>query len=262
MGTNIHILFQVYDPQTKKWLLVKREGDKFVVVEDKDIPVFVAVAQGDPSDEDRTDEVAEEFYNATSSFWFGTGRDYIFFAKVADVRNDTGLLDVREPRGIPEDLSTPVRLLMEDGDHHSHTWLVDTEIEALNMDEAPITKCTYFVHVNDYESLKKKLLQRTPDMEINSRNIAHHCPYDTKPLSGVRGFIYTVEEWEAFDDKRKERERSRPLPYGEKKNNVYIEASDIEKVNYGGLKNFKKHLSNLKEAFPGQQIRALINFDS
>lgn len=258
MGCDIHILFQVYNVATKKWCLVKQDGDNYILVEDQNIPVFVL-----PENDDQVDEAYEEFYDKTAPFWFGLRRDYILFAKIANIRNDEGLLDVKEHRGIPSDVCESIKLLLqysEDpqfGEYHSHTWLLDTEIDTLNMNETPIYKSNYFIRLSDYEELKKKY----PEMKADSFYVNHYR-YDVKTQSAARGFIYSVEEWENFNEERKALERSRPIPYGEKYNSVYIEVVYTEKVDYGGVREFKKLLSHLKAAFSEQQIRALINFDS
>jgi len=247
MGCDIHILFQVLDSVSNKWFLVKRDENNVVLVEDKDVPVFVL-----PESDDELDNAYEEFYERTEGFRFNVCRDYILFAKIANIRNEYGLLDGLEARGLPTDLSQSVRFLLDES-YHSHTWLFDTEIEALNMNESPILKCSFFIRLEDYENVKKK----HPNVNPTSRDIATYCLLDCDFQCKVCGFIYTVEEWEALDNERKERERT-----PQRRNNVYIQFSYMEKINDGGVQQFKQILTNLKEKFPGQRIRALIGFDS
>lgn len=284
MGCDIHILIQILDPVTMKWLLVKRDGPategnagpNMVTVADENIPVLVRPRDDDP----RHDEIYEEFSERLAPFWFGVGRCYLLFAKIANVRNYYGLLDVREPRGVPTDLTEPVRSIFEGNGGHSSTWLLDDEIDDLNMEECPVYKSTYFVHVDDYESLKKA----NPTMPPTSREVTSYLRISdiktfcasagSDPLTqtlfglmgrsfnGRNGYFYTVEQWEQFDEKRKTRERSRPLPYGAKHNDVYIEVSHEKPSDPQSLDEFKQLLIDVKSAFPLRQIRFLINFDS
>lgn len=257
MGCDIHILFQVFDPVTKKWLLIKQSNNELMTVNDKDIAILVLLVG-----KDNYDDELEEYYGKTSDFWFSTTRDYILFAKIANVRNEYGLLDVLEPRGLPKDLHISVEKLFESGDYHSHTWLLDTEIEALNLDESPMYKHTSYIQLHVYENFKKEYKENHPNNELTVQYINQHTYAFEKACSAVYGFIYTVEEWESFSEERKNKERSRPPAYGKKYNNVYIESSGQEKRDYGGIDEFKNLLNKIKNTFPGQQVRALIAFDS
>lgn len=256
MGCDIHILIQILDPVTMQWRLVKQEPLKnMTTVADEDIPVLISPSDDDP----RHDEIYEEFSERLEPFWFGVGRCYLLFAKIANVRNYYGLLDVREPRGVPTDLTEPVRDIFDDNGHHSHTWLLDEEIGDLNMEECPVYKSTCFVHVDDYEALKKA----HSNMELTSREVASYLRYsDTKTYHGRNGYFYTVEQWEKPSEGWRNRERSRPIPYGEKYNDVYIEVSIEEPCDPRSLDEFKNLLADVKTAFPLRQIRFLINFDS
>jgi hypothetical protein len=56
--------------------------------------------------------------------WLWDGRSYRLFAILADVRNYDGLEPISEARGLPEDVSEPIRQLASGApDCHSFTWL-------------------------------------------------------------------------------------------------------------------------------------------
>jgi hypothetical protein len=61
------------------------------------------IPQQPPIDDD--DEEHDLYVQAKLHFWFNIEQDYAAFAKIANVRNDHGLLEVRYPRGLPTVLS-------------------------------------------------------------------------------------------------------------------------------------------------------------
>lgn len=58
-------------------------------------------------------------------------RWYSLFARMADVRNYGDVVPISQPRGVPEDASVPSKILLEDSDYHSHSWLSSKEWESL-----------------------------------------------------------------------------------------------------------------------------------
>lgn len=66
----------------------------------------------------------EEFHN-----WLWGGRGYALFAVLADVRNYDDLVPISEPRGLPDDVSEPIRREADGAvDCHSFTWLGEKEL--------------------------------------------------------------------------------------------------------------------------------------
>ena len=59
------------------------------------------------------------------------GKDYLFFAAIAGVRNKTGVEPLYSPRGLPPELSTPVHFAVEKNifeDLDGISWLTLQEI--------------------------------------------------------------------------------------------------------------------------------------
>ena len=57
-------------------------------------------------------------------------RDYELFTKLANVRNDSKVVPISDPRGLPTDISSVTALCAEwcAADWHSHSWLSAAEI--------------------------------------------------------------------------------------------------------------------------------------
>ncbi|WP_148596258.1 hypothetical protein [Aquisphaera giovannonii] len=90
---------------------------------------------------------------------FYSGRNYSLFAILADVRNgrgfagiDTGngFVPIDDPRGLPDDVSEPVKADSDrwDGDGHSHSWF--TVAELLAYDWTQTTKHRGYVSAAEY----------------------------------------------------------------------------------------------------------------
>lgn len=264
MGCDSHILIQVFDPATKTWQLVKSEPTEDAeddenytlhAVPDDQLPVC-----GVPT-KDNEDEVYEKFDEDQCGFWFGTSRDYVLFAKIADVRNEYGLLDVLQPRGVPEDLSERVKSIfgvIDDGmGRHSRTWLLPEDIEHLFLAECPVMKSMFYLHVDQYEKLKKRHPNMTPE------TVYLHA-YDVSTSNSACGFIYTPSQWDEMTDAQRTRERSRRDEYyrTQGKDHIYIEVVWSQKREFGGVKEIKELLKRVQTTFPDKQVRFLVNFDS
>lgn len=55
-------------------------------------------------------------------------RNYYLFDILANVRNVLNVAPIAEPKGLPSDISDPVRRVSDEPDWHSHSWLTLTEI--------------------------------------------------------------------------------------------------------------------------------------
>lgn len=60
-------------------------------------------------------------------------RDYMLFAKMADIRNNYGITPIAQPKGMPEKVSfvTDFECKRWDVDGHAHSWLDISEIKQL-----------------------------------------------------------------------------------------------------------------------------------
>jgi hypothetical protein len=281
MGCDIHILFQVFDTALNRWYIVKQNDDDLQLVEEGEIPelyhqgdMMSTYAVSSNTDEGSINEDDIELWSeAMARFWFYVDRDYLLFAKLANVRNDYGLLNVYEPRGLPDGLDDKIKEMLSDGDLHSHTWLLDHEIEKIDMDEMPISRGSRFIHASVYEKLREDnlivsmhdrnalLVALIGSKGLNDENI--HRYVDRKEFfQYVTGFIYTQDEWDAFSSERRARELSRPPEYGEKRNMVFIQFETSQKKTCPGYEALMEHLTKIKTAYPGRQVRALICFDN
>jgi hypothetical protein len=61
-------------------------------------------------------------------------RHYDIFSKMANVRNeeDSGIEPISLPRGVPQDASDLTKVIMDDVDYHSHSYLSLEEMKALD----------------------------------------------------------------------------------------------------------------------------------
>jgi hypothetical protein len=62
-------------------------------------------------------------------------RWYSLFARMANVRNCGDVIPIAKPRGLPDDVSDIARIMLVDGDNHSHSWLSAEEWELIAADE-------------------------------------------------------------------------------------------------------------------------------
>lgn len=158
MGCDIYILIEIFDPITKKYLLLREERSNNVTVQ---LGEHCMITLRNPSDSPLMTVTSAELNNWRQqhkncedyqcqcyndfNISFGLNRDYIFFNKIAGVRsNEKGTV---QPRGLPFDTDDSIKeILLEDKkdsfrkgmnpcDLHSHTFLYDTEIDALNFDD-------------------------------------------------------------------------------------------------------------------------------
>ncbi len=64
------------------------------------------------------------------------GRNYRLFALLADVRNDSGIVPISTPRGLPEDITELTKFIRDDygTDGHSDSYIDAEEIASLKDD--------------------------------------------------------------------------------------------------------------------------------
>lgn len=158
MGADIHVLCQIFDPITKKYLLVRETISNNITVP---LGENCRITIRRPSDSllstITTEELkrlrqehkdCEDYHCECQSDFnisFGIVRDYVFFGKIADVRGSEK--ENMKPRGLPIDIDDVIRETLlenvEDSfnkgmnpcDFHSHTFFYDTEIDAFNFDD-------------------------------------------------------------------------------------------------------------------------------
>jgi hypothetical protein len=65
-------------------------------------------------------------------------RDYVLFARMANVRNHNNTVPIAEPRGLPEDICLLTQLSSDSwcSNGHSYSWLSIDECQTLVKDEA------------------------------------------------------------------------------------------------------------------------------
>ena len=250
MGCDIHIFVQIFDEKTQKWLLVRNDQEHGAST-DESLPVF-------PEGKEEDDDAVEQYGNEQSKYEFGLPRDYIFFAKIADVRNEYGLLNVLEPKGFPEDLTLAVKKFINyEGYGHTPTYLYDEDIRKIDAWEWPVCESTTYLHVLDYIQLRKK----HPN---SSEEYLSICSGEVKTHECANGFIYTAREWDLMDPSLQKLELSRRPAYGEKRNCVYVKLSYTRpsRVDSRAYPEFMKLVRNIREWYPDQRYRLLVYFDS
>lgn len=57
----------------------------------------------------------------------------MFFAFLADVRNDYDIKPLAKPKGLPEDVSDEVKEELDDSDYHSHSYFTLGDLEVANI---------------------------------------------------------------------------------------------------------------------------------
>lgn len=77
-------------------------------------------------------------------------RNYYLFALLADVRNYDDIKPIHAPKGLPDDVSEPVkkRSDYEDGDAHSHSWYTLKELQDYDWENGTI--CRGIVDLPEY----------------------------------------------------------------------------------------------------------------
>ena len=243
MGCDITIFIQVFNSAICKWETV---NEKMQVVPDEDIPVWAEPAdaptgeEDDDEKQDRYDVLRDAYWEKTNSLGFQVSRTYLLFAKLADVRNEYGLLNVYQPRGYPADLGSSMKSLIDDLHPHTKTWLSEREIQDLDIQEFPQHGYSFFVHADEYGG--------------------RHDPFEGQ-LQQVVGIIYTEEQWNSFTEERKKKELGREKQYGERHNRVYVLISRMQKVAHGsGFDELKELVGKVGVAFPDRRARFLMSF--
>lgn len=125
MGCDIHTYVEIYNHDLSKWVLFENE-------------VFPLDSFGREYD--------KKDFNSHPFDW----RSYSLFGFLADVRNYSEVEPIARYRGLPTDLSDGLRALYgpdpEDGydafysGNHSHTYVLASELLAINYDEELIDK--------------------------------------------------------------------------------------------------------------------------
>lgn len=111
MGCDIHVYVEQYDTYTKKWYA--RDTFEQTFPENFDV-VYPYEHHVEPLHQ----------------------RDYAVFAWLAGVRNSQDIVPLREPRGVPRDMSMAVQLCHDSyADGHTHSYLSAREILEAKCDD-------------------------------------------------------------------------------------------------------------------------------
>lgn len=245
MGINCEVIVQVRDPATGEWVTVvhpaNNENGSLRAIGNSEVATLLGKNETD-----------------MGAFSFALKRDYIFFAKIANIGNDYGLFEVLDPRGVPNDLNEEVAICIRLMGPEITTYLLDKEIENLSDKEMPEYRACGFVYASDYERVKKE------NSVLSETSI---CNLVTRHTIGL-GFFFTLEEWEKLSPEQKARELSRPFESEsddeeeDEKPPVYITINRLEKKNSPALIQIKELAQKVKTTFLGQEARCIFSFSS
>lgn len=238
MGTDIYILVQVLDWTDGNYRFVYKRGDS-IYLTDK---CPLELVNGDESDDEQP--------AYSSAYNVHIPRDYVLFAKIANIRNEYGLVDVLEPRGLPVDLKDlDLRKVLESGTHYPVTHLYPTDIERLNLDECPIFKTLTIVHWREHEEF-----MQSKDRKVSEKDYLRLFSYaGLESIPGACGMFYTFMEWEAFSKEKRDQ------LVVQHKGSCYIEINASSKRHSGGVEALKKLGEEIQRTW---EYRLIVFFDS
>ena len=176
MGTDIHIIIQIFIPKLNQWVLVRNlhsnmktyilsEHVKISIIDTENFDMELTILTPKEFDFKRkTHENCKDmdcYCQHDFNIWFGLNRDYKLFNKITGARYKTE--DSMSPRGLPENIYYITKsILVDDEEHnykslhpidlHSHTYLSDNEIDGLD-------------EYNDIKKLLKCVQNNFPDYE-------------------------------------------------------------------------------------------------
>lgn len=148
--------------------------------------------------EQHNETVAERFWDKVKSFDANPDpyiSGYLLFTKIANVRNDSGLLNVHTPRGHPIDMSPKVLEFLETGnEYHSQTWLTMEEVLTLDLKEVPINITCKLVDVDNYNGVPR------PPSYLDSIGLSNSRDHTKGPDLFSAGRFFYEEEWLALSN--------------------------------------------------------------
>lgn len=120
MGCDIHVYIEFLDTEDGKWKVAAYNKETGEVAAGG--PISITVNNGD--DTDIAEEVVGEIFDSFELKDFD--RSYVFFAKLADVRNAWSIKPLARPRGLPKDVNSFIRMALRS--HHSETYFTPEEL--------------------------------------------------------------------------------------------------------------------------------------
>lgn len=152
-----------------------------------DIHLYVEERLSDPerwtnADRWQTDE--GEIHRVDYYDRYYSGRNYDLFAILANVRNRDGFIPIDLPRGLPPDVSQPVRRLSEDWgvDAHSHSYLSLREL--LEADWSKSNNQTGIISSGEWVRWRLRGSRRPESYAqgVGGRNVVHVSSEDMDKL--------------------------------------------------------------------------------
>ena len=122
MGCDIHIYIEFLDTKDGKWKVAAYDEKTGEATPGG--PINITVDNGD--DLDIADAVEEMIHDRFQLKGFD--RSYVFFAKLASVRNSWSITPLASPRGLPRDVNSFIRTAQRG--HHSETYFTPEELLA------------------------------------------------------------------------------------------------------------------------------------
>lgn len=239
MGADIHLVLQVFDKASSRYLFIYSVNG------------VIKLSENHPRCEVDDVEADEQPIYTDDVYDMNIVRDYILFSKVANVRNEYGLRDVLEPRGLPEDLkgSTMEKWLSRNTWASPITHLYASDIDKLSLDECPVSKFHFFVPVMVHEKFMRECNRK---IHINSY-FSQFIYQGYEPRCTACGTIYSFEEWEKFTMKQRLDKMQGRHEY------VFIEIASIYKRDAGGVEALKSLGEEIKKSYP--DYRFIVYFD-
>lgn len=197
MGCDIHLSVEKRNYEDTAWLNQDRWEINELYKGDK------CLGQPDPEKASKA-QLLECLHHSWRGSWFGD-RNYDLFALLANVRNGTyessfaltGIVDnmrtitpICEPRGLPDDMSPWTKLHLERSADHSHSWLLLSEVLAVDYDAPGAAENRGWVPLREYLRWKA-----SSDHSPN-----HYCGMASGP--GVRA--WPEAQWLQLDEEQRQ----------------------------------------------------------
>lgn len=143
MGCDIHLY--VEKRENEKWVAVRNTNP---YIADYERYAKTDLEKGDFEGSKKMQERVDKMRETESVVlegWLYNGRNYNLFAILAGVRNKYDIIPIKEPRGLPEDLSPNVLRESEyaEGDGHSYSYYTFKELKEYDWDNNSVENEAY-----------------------------------------------------------------------------------------------------------------------
>lgn len=203
MGCDIHLFLEKRNEASGKWEAVKGVNEPEV----KSLHSIIEKCKSRGESTEYWEQRIQEEQNGTYDFIY-SGRNYTLFSILAGVRNSCSLKPIREPRGIPSDVSDSVIAGSDEWgpDGHSHSYLSVKEL--LEFDWSQGFKREGWVNSEDYKEFKENGSPSTWSRSVGGGGVDHVTNYDMDNFIADNGEYwafgrspYTLVHWnESFKD--------------------------------------------------------------